>query len=86
MKDRIGVAMIREAERGRIAPDRTVLVEPDGNTGIALAMVAARSYRLILIMPHDEHQRRSVQAYGQTRAHPRLRGMKVRSLNQRTRR
>jgi cysteine synthase B len=68
VKDRPALSMIRHAEeRGNIKPGDTLIEATSGNTGIALAMVAAmRGYKMILLMPENlsEERKQSMAAYG----------------------
>jgi cysteine synthase B len=68
VKDRPALSMVVEAERrGDIRPGDTLIEATSGNTGIALAMVAAmRGYRMILVMPDNQslERRQSMRAYG----------------------
>ncbi len=68
VKDRPALSMIRRAEeRGEIKPGDTLIEATSGNTGIALAMVAAmRGYKMILVMPENQsvERRQSMKAYG----------------------
>ncbi|MCC9138116.1 cysteine synthase A [Pontibacter silvestris] len=81
IKDRIGLAMIEDAERKGTLNENSIIIEPtSGNTGIALAMVAAvKGYQLILVMPESMsiERRRLMAVYGaKLELTPREKGMK----------
>lgn len=81
IKDRIGLAMIEDAERtGKLKPGGTIVEPTSGNTGIGLAMVAAvKGYPIILVMPESMsiERRRLMAAYGaKFELTPREKGMK----------
>ena len=68
VKDRPALSMIKHAEaRGDIKPGDTLIEATSGNTGIALAMVAAmRGYKMVLVMPDNQsmERRQAMKAYG----------------------
>jgi cysteine synthase A len=81
IKDRIGLAMVEDAEaRGLLKPGGTIVEPTSGNTGIGLAMVAAvKGYTLVLVMPDSMsiERRRLMLAYGAKFVlTPRAEGMK----------
>ena len=80
VKDRIGIAMVEDAERrGILKPGGTIVEPTSGNTGIGLAMVAAvKGYRLILTMPDDmsvERQRLLARFGAEIHLTPAIEGM-----------
>lgn len=68
IKDRIALSMVEDAERRGVLSPQSVIIEPSsGNTGVALAMVAAvKGYRLIVVMPESMsiERRRLIRSYG----------------------
>ncbi|MHB8332104.1 MAG: PLP-dependent cysteine synthase family protein, partial [Candidatus Dormibacteria bacterium] len=81
IKDRIGLAMVEDAERrGILGPESTIVEPTSGNTGVGLALVAAvKGYRIILVMPESFsiERRKLMAAYGaQLELTPRELGMK----------